>query len=613
MAFPLAVIRIISLCAFSLIFMLKSMEPEINLVPVPPDIAQVLEQELESTGFYEPEDIDEYLKTERWSPLHIAAFRGDLNEIRKLLSEHVDINQKTPTARPGRGETALHLAIGQAHADAALLLIDAGANINIPDEAGDTPLHVAAVNNLPTVIQVLLDRGADINAKDQDGDTPLHRAAADDSLEAINLLIRRGAAVNGTNRFGETPLHIAAMYGNTEAIRSLLAAGANVNALSAGRLNLQGFTPLHYAAANGQTAAVRALLNAGAQINAITSERYVPLSYAIYYTSPPREHGGTVVIKNPFVEHTATQGHVNTILTLIMYGATLDPRYIPRLQKIVPPLYLAAALGNLDELRKLLASGTIPSAQLDEALSFAVGNLRPDAVRVLLEAGANPALALTFITRLAPIRHFITPQVASRFQQIMKELRAAEQARPPIVLPAPQYAEAESYAQFLPRELQQSLIEYATGGAEARKLATQELLTAINNRDSKAMAQALQNGADPNAVDANGLTPLWHAVFDQDPHWALEAVSLLLRYHAAPNPVNTQGVSLLQAIQQLPESQRSAFARGDRAVLLVFLLRDYRQQTGNRIPGLEALLPPGVFAATNASDLRKLLGSESQK
>ena len=53
------------------------------------------------------------------------------------------------------------------------LLLNAGADVNGPNQAGDTALHAAAAGGLTTVIQLLADRGAKLDAKNQSGQTPL--------------------------------------------------------------------------------------------------------------------------------------------------------------------------------------------------------------------------------------------------------------------------------------------------------------------------------------------------------------------------------------------------------------------------------------------------------
>jgi ankyrin repeat protein len=56
---------------------------------------------------------------------------------------------------------------------ATRLLLEAGVDVNQPNEAGDTALHGAAGTGLLSLIQLLVDRGASIEAMNKAGQTPL--------------------------------------------------------------------------------------------------------------------------------------------------------------------------------------------------------------------------------------------------------------------------------------------------------------------------------------------------------------------------------------------------------------------------------------------------------
>lgn len=53
----------------------------------------------------------------------------------------------------------LHYAILHRHAEMVLLLLEAGAMVNIRDDHGSTPLIVAAVTAQPSIIRLLLKHG----------------------------------------------------------------------------------------------------------------------------------------------------------------------------------------------------------------------------------------------------------------------------------------------------------------------------------------------------------------------------------------------------------------------------------------------------------------------
>ena len=51
------------------------------------------------------------------------------------------------------------------HTDAALALLEGGANVNIRDRAGNSPLHVAAQQGDLAVVKELLAKGVDPNIR----------------------------------------------------------------------------------------------------------------------------------------------------------------------------------------------------------------------------------------------------------------------------------------------------------------------------------------------------------------------------------------------------------------------------------------------------------------
>ncbi len=108
-------------------------------------------------------------------------------------------------------------------------LIAAGANVNERGLSG-TPLHLAVSAGMVGIAVMLIDAGADLEAKgDPGGAHPLHLAAYGNQLEAARLLLDRGAEVDARDALERTALGVAAAYGYVEVVATLLEHRADPN------------------------------------------------------------------------------------------------------------------------------------------------------------------------------------------------------------------------------------------------------------------------------------------------------------------------------------------------------------------------------------------------
>ena len=177
---------------------------------------------------------------EMQSPLHSAAYYGDLEVVHKLIEYGADIG-----AEDLKGCTPLYFASEGVHLkDRTLLrlLLEHGADVNARTKDGKTPLHEASKFGALEVARVLLEHGADVNARDADGVTPLYSrmyesrrttsATQPGVMGVERLLLERGADVNARTNDGSTPLHAASSLSHVElgAVRLLLEHGADVEA-----------------------------------------------------------------------------------------------------------------------------------------------------------------------------------------------------------------------------------------------------------------------------------------------------------------------------------------------------------------------------------------------
>lgn len=156
-----------------------------------------------------------------------AAMRGDADAVAALVARRADVN-----AAQGDGMTALHWSAERGRADIARTLLAAGARVGATTRLGAyTPLHLAARRAHAEVAGILLDAAADARARASTGVTPLHLAAAAGSRALVDALVAHGAEVDAREpQWGQTPLMFAAAAGRTDVVRALVAHGAEPGA-----------------------------------------------------------------------------------------------------------------------------------------------------------------------------------------------------------------------------------------------------------------------------------------------------------------------------------------------------------------------------------------------
>jgi ankyrin repeat protein len=157
-----------------------------------------------------------------------AILNGDVQKASDLISQGADVNAKISYF----DQTPLTLAISVAHTSCsasvtiARLLIDKGADINVPNNVGWPLLVYAACSNCTDMVKLLLEKGSNINAADGDGFTALMWASEDGYAETVRLLISQGADVNAKAKNGATALFLAGRFGQTNIAQLLRQAGA---------------------------------------------------------------------------------------------------------------------------------------------------------------------------------------------------------------------------------------------------------------------------------------------------------------------------------------------------------------------------------------------------
>lgn len=116
------------------------------------------------------------------------------------------------------GFTPLGMAAYFGHEEIVRLLIQKGADVNVPANNGFQvyPLHSAVSGKNYRISKILIDAGADVNVQQKAGFTPLHAAAQLGDIELIVLLLEYDAAIDATMEDGKRPADLAKEKGFME-------------------------------------------------------------------------------------------------------------------------------------------------------------------------------------------------------------------------------------------------------------------------------------------------------------------------------------------------------------------------------------------------------------
>jgi len=166
-----------------------------------------------------------------------------INRVKQMLNERYIINVDMQDCN---GQTPLIHAISLTytikespwershnHPEIVQMLLDKGANPNLPDKFGKTALHHAvSIRPKPKVINMLLEKGANINLQCKSGWTALHIAAQGSKSKIVEILLQNGADPNLQDRYGRTALDLVGTYPESNKIIKILQDAAKNKSLN---------------------------------------------------------------------------------------------------------------------------------------------------------------------------------------------------------------------------------------------------------------------------------------------------------------------------------------------------------------------------------------------
>jgi uncharacterized protein len=157
-----------------------------------------------------------------------AASLGRLDRLQECVRQKDDKkdekkNKNEINARSQDGFTALHFACYFGQPEAARLLIESGAAVDVvaSNPTQVMPLHSAASARNVEAARLLLEHGAPVNARQQAGWVPIHAAALNGDRALVDLLLAHHADTRLANDDGKTPSMVAREKGH-DAIAVLL-------------------------------------------------------------------------------------------------------------------------------------------------------------------------------------------------------------------------------------------------------------------------------------------------------------------------------------------------------------------------------------------------------
>ena len=178
----------------------------------------------------------------------------------KLKGLSVNVNHKEHDT----ALTALMMASEKGYFDIVECLVKQGkAQLDTQDDEGYSALHKAVKNDHVDIVKLLVERGADMNLPSIRQQTSLYFAARQGNLDIVKILIGNGANVDCMNDgLDFTPLHVACCKGRFEVSKFLIEVGkADMNKGTGSCLS-----PLYFACESGHLDLVKYLLDKGASL-----------------------------------------------------------------------------------------------------------------------------------------------------------------------------------------------------------------------------------------------------------------------------------------------------------------------------------------------------------
>lgn len=142
----------------------------------------------------------------------------------------IELQLENPNVFDARGFTPLIIAAYYNHTEAALALLDAGANTEFEDSMGNTALMGASFKGYKEVVEILLQNGANVNYLNGNQASALTFAATFGHHDVVELLLSHGGDPLLKDRFNKNPIDYAMIQENDKCYEILVASLAGKSA-----------------------------------------------------------------------------------------------------------------------------------------------------------------------------------------------------------------------------------------------------------------------------------------------------------------------------------------------------------------------------------------------
>ncbi|KAJ3032267.1 hypothetical protein HDV00_007724 [Rhizophlyctis rosea] len=323
-----------------------------------------------------------------------ASFWGFLDIIELLLAAGADVNAEELDEDEDEPSLPICEAAGEGHLEAVKLLLSAGASIDSPDPSRYPGLLIrAAEMGHLEVVNHLLELGADVHAR---GNEALLNATTEGYVEVVRALVAAGVDVNAQDTDdnghpnGRTALIEAVEAGHIAVIEALLELGADVH--FGGDLALRSALRCRYGYTRDdeQLQVIQILMGALPDPKLLRPTwDYIP--YNNHHLTEALLRGGAAYdLEDLSFWKVAGLGGIPKGVVQHWHRGT---RFIGSLEFIEDHTALVRAVvepHHTELLKVLLSAGLDISGETgEEALWEACRRNRPEAVKLLLDAGAD--------------------------------------------------------------------------------------------------------------------------------------------------------------------------------------------------------------------------------